>query len=103
MKREKKLWRRAVPAVAFGMSLSFAVLVHTPANADESYAAAESSEEANQITLTQGDTQAVAALAQSELSAAKLEQQGATDVASATYRAAYGLTAQESVRDRHRE
>jgi len=63
MKREKKLWRRAVPAVAFGMSLSFAVLVHTPANADESYAAAESSEEANQITLTQGDTQAVAALA----------------------------------------
>jgi phospholipid-binding lipoprotein MlaA len=63
MKREKKLWRRAVPAVAFGMSLSFAVLVHTPANADESYAAAESSEEANQITLTQGDTQPVAALA----------------------------------------
>jgi len=63
MKREIKLWRRAVPAVAFGMSLSFAVLVHTPANADESYAAAESSEEANQITLTQGDTQAVAALA----------------------------------------
>jgi len=63
MKREKKLWRRTVPAVAFGMSLSFAVLVHTPANADESYAAAESSEEANQITLTQGDTQAVAALA----------------------------------------
>ena len=63
MKREKKLWRRAVPAVAFGMSLSFAVLVHTPANADESYAAAGSSEEANQITLTQGDTQAVAALA----------------------------------------
>jgi len=63
MKREIKLWRRAVPAVAFGMSLSFAVLVHTPANADESYAAAESSEEANQITLTQGDTQPVAALA----------------------------------------
>ena len=63
MKREKKLWRRTVPAVAFGMSLSFAVLVHTPANADESYAAAESSEEANQITLTQGDTQPVAALA----------------------------------------
>lgn len=63
MKREIKLWRRAVPAVAFGMSLSFAVLVHTPANADESYAAAVSSEEANQITLTQGDTQAVAALA----------------------------------------
>jgi len=44
--------------------------------------------------------EAVAALAQSELSAAKLEQQGATDVASATYRAAYALTAQE---DRHRE
>lgn len=63
MKREIKLWRRAVPAVAFGMSLSFAVLVHTPANADESYAAAVSSEEANQITLTQGDTQSVAALA----------------------------------------
>ena len=46
---------------------------------------------------------AVVALAQSELSAVSLEQQGATDVASATYRAAYALTAQESVRDRHRE
>ena len=46
---------------------------------------------------------AVAALAQSDLSAVRLEQQGATDVASATYRAAYALTAQELVRDRHRE
>ena len=57
MKREKKLSTRAVPALAFAMSLSFVVLVHTPANADESSAAAESSEEANQITLAQGDTQ----------------------------------------------
>ena len=55
MKQEKKLWARAVPAVAFGILMSFAVLVHTPVNADEN-SAAEPSDEANQLMLAQGDS-----------------------------------------------
>lgn len=62
MKREKKLWARAVPAVAFGILMSFAVLVHTPVNADENFAA-EPSDEANQLTLAQGDSQSPAGVA----------------------------------------
>jgi phospholipid-binding lipoprotein MlaA len=57
MKREKWLWTRAVPAVAFGMWLGFAVLVQTPVSADESSAATEPSGKANQITLAQVETQ----------------------------------------------
>jgi phospholipid-binding lipoprotein MlaA len=63
MKREKKLWTRAIPAVAFVMSLGFVLLVYTPVSADESSAAAEASEQANQIMLAQADTQPFAALA----------------------------------------
>ncbi|MGN6718611.1 MAG: MlaA family lipoprotein [Candidatus Binatia bacterium] len=64
MKQEKKLWARAVPGVAFGIFMSFAVLVHTPVNADEnSAAAAEPSDEANQLTLAQGDSQSPAGVA----------------------------------------
>ena len=63
MKREKKLWRRAVPAVAFGISLGFAVLVYTSASADDSTAAVEPNKEANQITLAQAETQRSAAVA----------------------------------------
>ena len=62
MKRKKTLWARTVPAVAFGVLMSFAVLVHTPVSADESYAA-EPSEEANQVTLAQADTESPAGLA----------------------------------------
>jgi phospholipid-binding lipoprotein MlaA len=62
MKQEKKLWARAVPAVAFGILMSFAVLVHTPVNADEN-SAAEASDEANQLTLAQGDSQSPAGVA----------------------------------------
>jgi len=62
MKRKKTLWARTVPAVAFGVLMSFAVLVHTPVSADES-SAAEPSEEANQLTLAQADTESPAGLA----------------------------------------
>jgi len=62
MKRKKSLWARAVPAVAFGILMSFAVLVHTSVSADES-SAAEPSEEANQLTLAQADTESPAGLA----------------------------------------
>jgi phospholipid-binding lipoprotein MlaA len=62
MKQEKKLWARAVPGVAFGILMSFAVLVHTPVNADEN-SAAEPSDEANQLTLAQGDSQSPAGVA----------------------------------------
>ncbi|HEX5606141.1 MAG TPA: VacJ family lipoprotein, partial [Candidatus Binatia bacterium] len=63
MKREKKLWTGAVPAVAFGMWLGFAVLIQTIVSADESSAAAQASEKANQITLAQAETQPSAAIA----------------------------------------
>jgi phospholipid-binding lipoprotein MlaA len=62
MKRKKTLWARTVPVVAFGVLMSFAVLVHTPVRADES-SSAEPSEEANQLTLTQADTESPAGLA----------------------------------------
>jgi phospholipid-binding lipoprotein MlaA len=62
MKRKKSLWAHAIPAVAFGVLMSFAVLVHTPVSADES-SAAEPSEEANQVTLAQADTESPAGLA----------------------------------------
>lgn len=61
MKREKWLWTRAVPAVAFGMWLGFAVLIQTPVSADESSAATEPSEEAHQTTVAQADVQPVPA------------------------------------------
>ena len=57
MKRKKTLWARTVPAVAFGVLMSFAVLVHTPVSADESAPATEPSEEAHQTTLAQADVQ----------------------------------------------
>jgi phospholipid-binding lipoprotein MlaA len=57
MKQEKTLWARTVPAVAFGVLMSFAVLVHTPVSADESAPATEPSEEAHQTTLAQADVQ----------------------------------------------
>jgi phospholipid-binding lipoprotein MlaA len=63
MKRKKTVWARAVPAVAFGMWLGFAVLVQTPVSADESSAATEPSGKANQITLAQAETQPSAAIA----------------------------------------
>ena len=63
MKREKCLWTRAVPAVAFGMWLGFAVLVQTPVSADESSAATEPSGKTNQITFAQAETQPSAAIA----------------------------------------
>ena len=61
MKREKKPWPRAVPAVALGMWLGFAVLVQTPVSADESSAATEAA--ANQITFAQAETQPAPAIA----------------------------------------
>ncbi len=56
MKREKKVWAPTVTAVAFGMSLGFAVLVQTAARAEES-APAEDTEQTSQMMLTQADAQ----------------------------------------------
>jgi phospholipid-binding lipoprotein MlaA len=56
MKREKKTWARTVTAVAFGMSLGFAVLVQTAARAEES-APTEPTEQTSQMMLTQTGTE----------------------------------------------
>ena len=56
MKREKKVWARTVTAVAFGMSLGFAVLVQTAARAEENAPAAET-EQTGETMLVQADAQ----------------------------------------------
>jgi len=57
MKRDTKFSAWRITAVAFGMSLGFAVLLAMPASADESPPVTEPSEEANQTTLAQADVQ----------------------------------------------
>jgi len=56
MKRKKKVWARTATAMAFGMSLGFAVLVQTAAGAEESPPAAQT-EQSSETLLAQADTQ----------------------------------------------
>ncbi|HEY1234958.1 MAG TPA: VacJ family lipoprotein [Candidatus Binatia bacterium] len=56
MKREKKVWARTVTAVAFGMSLGFAVLVQTAARAEES-GPAEDTKQTDHMIQAQAETQ----------------------------------------------
>ncbi|HEX7228912.1 MAG TPA: VacJ family lipoprotein [Candidatus Binatia bacterium] len=56
MKRKKRVWARTATAVAFGISLGFAVLIQTSARAEES-APGEPTEQTSQMMLAAADTQ----------------------------------------------
>ena len=58
MKRQKKVWARTVTAVAFGMSLGFAVLVQTAARAEES-GPAEDTKQTDHMIQAQAETQSL--------------------------------------------
>ena len=78
MKREKNVWTRTVTAVAFGISLGFAVLVQTAARAEES-APDEETEQTSHIMLTQNETQPLPIAASVNVSALAADSSAGED------------------------